>query len=254
MPKRTTISAYLQYIANAELPPRLISWSNRATRWMLNRVSCSGYFETTDGPLRELRFLSTLPLAGIVILYLFLYPLISLVLRSKLASYGEIAFCVAVSTALLGAIAGTSCPNALTGDSSKWGKRVKWTFITLAFMSAAAFIAALLFDSSKGSVRLDLAFPTLGSILLLLGLVLWLYSGAAFVLDRYRLPLVTIALVFIFTPKIIGAPVSGYLLSNGSSILVEVFDSDQYFSLRPLDCPDAYSTRARSGRGNGIPK
>ncbi len=223
-------------IGEAVPPPRIVAWLQRPATWFLQHITYSGYAHTPESPVWELHFLSTISLGGIFAVYLCLYPLTSPVLRSDVATYGEILFAILLTALFLRSIAHTSYVNARTQQPCRWGKPVKWAFMGLAVAIAATFIAALLFDRATGSVRLDLAFPTLASVLVLLGFLLWLLAGVAFFLDRYRLPVLTVVMALIFLPKLIGAPLSNWLLSNGSPLLAEIFDSDTYFAVRPLRC------------------
>jgi hypothetical protein len=229
-------------VTEAVPPSRLVKWVDETTELFLKKVSRPGYAATIKGPLWELHFLSTLSLVGIFILYLFLYPLTSPILRSRFATYGQILLCAAVTVVFVAAIADTSYKSLVTGKPCRWGRPVKWTFILAALSLSILFIVMLLFDRYSHSVRLALAFPTLGSILLLLGFFLWFFAGAAFFLDRYRLPVLTVVLAFIFLPKMVAPSVGGWLMKNNSPLLAEVFDSDHYFSVNwrhdPLSIAD----------------
>ena len=209
-------------IAEADPPPRLMNFIETLTRWFLHHISCEGYAQTSNGPVWELHFLSTLSLIGVFIIYLFLYPLTGPVLRS--ATYGQIAFCILVTAAFLRSIAGTPV-------ASKWGRPVKLLFTVLALFLSFSFIAALAFDHHTASVRLSFAFPTLASVLVLLGFLLWLLAGAAFFLDRYRFPVLTVFLLFIFVPKAGLVCLSQCLINHNHPRWAEIFDSDHYFSV-----------------------
>ena len=217
-------------IAAADPPPRLMNWVAKLTRCFLHRISCEGYAHTSNGPVWELHFLSTLSLTGVFIIYLFLYPLTSPVLRSEYSTYGQIAFCILITALFLWSIADTPV-------TSKWGRPVKLLFTALALFLSFSFIAAFAFDRYTTSVRLSLASPTLASVLVLLGFLLWLLAGAAFFLDRYRFPVLTAFLLFIFVPKTAFAPLSQYLIDNQHPRLAEIFDSDHYFSVVHRDAP-----------------
>jgi hypothetical protein len=211
-------------ITTAVPPPRLLAWIAILTKPFFRRISYAGYAATSDGPAWELHFLSGVSLAGIFIIYLFLYPLTSPVLRSEYATYGQIGFCCTVTVLFLWSI-------AHAGDKSKWGRPVKFLFTAIALSSAALFVAALAYDRHTNSVRLNFAFPTLASVLVLLGFLLWFLAGAAFFFDRYRLPVLTAFLAFIFLPKVLFAPLSQSLIEHNLSRLAEIFDSDHYFSV-----------------------
>jgi hypothetical protein len=218
-------------VSDAVPPPRLMKWIDGSTTLFLKWISRAGYAATVNGPFWELHFLSTVSLIGIFLLYLFLYPLTSPILRTEFATYGQIAFCALVTAVFLAAIADTSYQNLRTGKKCHWGKPVKWTFILLALVLSSLFIATLLFDRITGSVRLEMAFPTLASILVLIGFFLWFFAGAAFFLDRYRIPVLTTVLACIFLPKLVAPPLSECFMNHNSPLLAEIFDSDHYFSV-----------------------
>lgn len=222
-------------ISNAEPPRRLVFCIDHVVRFLLRRVSYAGYAPSVEGPLWELHFLSALSLTGIFVLYLFLYPLTAPVPRARWAVYGQIVFCSLLTILFLLSIADATDKNVDPEVPSRWARPVKWTFILLALTLASLFIATLLLDAH--SVRLAFAFPTLGSILVLASFILWFFSGAAFFLDRYRLPVVTSVLALIFIPKLFAPWLGGKLIKSGHPILAEVFDSDHYFSVKPLPRP-----------------
>lgn len=60
-----------------------------------------------------------------------------------------------------------------------------------------------------------LPLPTLGSVLVLLGMLCWLFSALAFLLDRYRIPVLI--------------PLAGILI-----LTAQFPESDHYFEVRPL--------------------
>jgi hypothetical protein len=102
---------------------------------------------------------------------------------------------------------------------------------------AGLFLWALIYDHHLNTVRLEMAFPTLGSILVLADFFLWFFSGAAFFLDRYRIPVLTTVLAVIFIPKVVAPPVSELLARHNYPWLAQVFDSDHYDTVRKLDRP-----------------
>jgi hypothetical protein len=235
-------------ISDAVPPPRIVSGSDGLTKFFLRHISCSGYAATVSGPLWELHFLSALSLLGIFILYLFLYPLTGPVPRSSFAIYGQMAFCCLITISFLASIAGTSYRSARPNTACSWARPVKWTFILLALGLAVLFIVTLLFDHFTHSVRLAFAFPTLSSILVLAGFSLWLLSGVAFFLDRYRLPVLTAILALIFVPKLIDALVGRTFMKHNHPWLAQIFDSEHYYSVKPSKYPfplDAIPTPAR---------
>ncbi len=220
-------------ISEAQPPARLVYCVDHVTRIVLKRVGIAGYAASMQGPLWELHFLSGVSLAGIFLTYLFLYPLTAPVPRSVPAISWQIAICCVLTTVFVYLIANATDQTTNPGQRSRWAKPVKRIFIALAIGFALLFIGVLLFDHHTHSVRLALSFPTLGSILVLADFALWFFSGAAFFLDRYRVPVLTAVLALIFLPKLFAPWLGGALISSGHPVLAEVFDSDHYFSVKP---------------------
>ena len=78
---------------------------------------------------------------------------------------------------------------------------MKYFFIVIAIALAMTFcISASLFMRGIGTER-DL--PVLASIVILCTFMLWAFAGLAFLLDRYRVPVLTALLVIIFFPKLV---------------------------------------------------
>jgi hypothetical protein len=224
-------------IADAEPPARLAAFIKSVTAVVLKHIACDGYAKTPTDPLWELHFLSTVSLIGIFLLYLFLYPLTGPVASSNIALYGQISLSLVITAVFLAAIADAGYESSKPGVPCKWARRVKWTFILLALILAALFIFALVYDHNTHSVRLEMAFPTFGSILVLAGFLLWFFSGAAFFLDRYRVPVLTTVLAIIFVPKLITPHVSESLVKNHHPRLAQIFDFDHYYTVQRLDAP-----------------
>jgi hypothetical protein len=229
-------------INTAVPPPRLMFCFDGLTKVILKWVSCPGYAVSAKAPLWELHFLSALSLVGIFLLYLFLYPLTGPVTRGPLAVYGQIAFCLAVTATFLAMISDKNYRNAVPNGQCHWARPVKWTFIGLALGLAGLFIAMLLFDNHTRSVRLAMAFPTFGSILVLAGFFAWFFGGAAFYLDRYRVPVLTTVLALIFVPKLVEPSVNEFFMRHGYPRLAQTFDSDHYYSVKALKEPVSEDT------------
>jgi hypothetical protein len=75
-----------------------------------------------------------------------------------------------------------------------------WVLFYLAFAFGRYF--RLWSIESHQTAGMWLPVPTLASVILLLGLLLWLFSGLAFLLDRYHIPvLIPVAAVLVFTAQ-----------------------------------------------------
>lgn len=181
-------------------PPWLTAWMDWGTRKVLARVDRAGYAETKDGPLWELHFLSIVSLAGILVLYLLLYPLTAPVLLRRVDHWW-----MAVAVVVVVLVFEISIANAggTTRDGTRcdWAPWVKWTFQILPVAALILYIAALETDLRGGTVALEMGFPTLASLLVLANFFLWLLAGAAFFFDRNRIPVITAVVLAIFTPK-----------------------------------------------------
>jgi hypothetical protein len=220
-------------ISEALPPERLVYCADHVTRFVLKQIGIAGYAASREGPLWELHFLSGVSLAGIFLTYLFLYPLTAPVPRSTAAISWQIAICGVLTTVFVYLIGNATDQTTIPGQRSAWASWVKRIFIALAVGFALLFAGVLLFDHHTDSVRLALSFPTLGSILVLTDFAIWFFSGAAFFLDRYRVPVLTAVLALIFLPKLFAPWLGGALITGGHPVLAEIFDSDHYFSVKP---------------------
>jgi len=220
-------------IANATPPARFASLAEWLTRVVL-RFSYPGYAENSNGPLWELHFLSSLAVVGILLVYLFLYPLTGPVPSTKLTLGLQIALCLGITGAFLYLISDATYGGLAPGRSCRWAHPVKWTFTGFAIVVAGLFLAVLIDDQRTGSVLMEMAFPTLASILVLAIFFVWFFSGATFFFDRYRLPVLTVVLAIILIPKLAGPRISRFFVGKGHPWVAQVFDSDHYFSVNNL--------------------
>ncbi len=161
----------------------------------LARITYPGFAPGPDGPLWELHFLAFVSLVGFLLLYLFLYPLTAPVPRPGDLHIGMIVACIIALLFIAGLV---STP---TRGHGKWATPVKYFFILLAIALAAIFcMSAYQFLHGTGTER-DL--PVLATIVIICTFVLWTFAGLAFLLDRYRVPVLTALLAIIFFPKLV---------------------------------------------------
>jgi hypothetical protein len=168
--------------------PRIAVWIAAAGRKVLG-VTHSGYAATSAGPLYELHSLTTVALGAFLLLYLFLYPLIAPVVVNN--GHAEIALAVGI------VIVFAFGARTRGGGISTIGR----SFLTLLCVLLVLFVGVLLYDCKHGSVLMQSAFPSLASILVILIFLLWLISGASFLLDRYRIPVLTLVVFSVFVSK-----------------------------------------------------
>jgi hypothetical protein len=180
-------------------PPRLTHWIEVLTEKLLSVTAYEGYADSPDGPLWELHFLSTIALVGIFVVYLLLYPVTApALLRFTDKWWIAVAFLVTLvfeySIWNAGAL-------AEDGSDSKWAAGVKLWFQWSPVAVLAGYLAIVIWDLVHGTVRFEMGFPTLASLLVLANFFVWLFAGAAFFFDRFRIPVITAVLMFVFLPK-----------------------------------------------------
>jgi uncharacterized membrane protein len=160
----------------------------------LARITYPGFAPGPDGPLWELHFLAFVSLVGFLLLYLFLYPLTAPVPREDDLQAGKIVACIVALLFIAGVVF------TPTRGHGKWATPVKYFFVAVAVFLATVFcVSASQFLHGTGTER-DL--PVLATIVILCSFMLWFFAGLAFLLDRYRIPVLTALLVIIFFPKL----------------------------------------------------
>jgi hypothetical protein len=217
-------------------PPRLICWIDRLTRFVLKNFTFPGYAETPTGPLWELHFFSSISLLGIFLLYLFLYPITAPILRPAATRVGVL---MALLTTILFEI-GIYNASTVTADptvKSRWAPYVKRIFQAIPAVFFLLFVYAVGYDISHKAVRLEMAFPTLASILVIANFFLWLFAGASFFFDRYRIPVLTAVLLLIFVPKVTAPYLAGLLVRLHLPWLAQSLDLEHYYTVHNLDAP-----------------
>jgi hypothetical protein len=200
----------------------------------LLRVTHIGYAESASKPLYELHFLAIVSLCAIILLYLFLYPLVAPVVVTKGIGADTL-------LALLIFL-------AFAGGSITWKHRrmqlVGRTFTLIMLAGLITFYYFFLRDSASGVILMATSFPTMGSILVILIFFQWLFSGATFLMDRYRIPVLSVVLILIFLPK-----------------LIPWFDQEHYFDAEPttklaatdVDSPEAVIDKRITAVRDGQP-
>ncbi|WP_213804370.1 hypothetical protein [Granulicella sp. dw_53] len=153
----------------------------------------AGFAPSRKGPLWELHFLSFVSLIGFFLLYIFLYPLTAPVPRGADLHLGASVACILAALFIAGIVRTPT-------QFSKWVGPIKYFFIALAISVVAIFIfSAHQFIHGSPAER---ALPVLATILVICSFILWAVSGVAFLLDRYRIPVLTTLLFLIFIPKV----------------------------------------------------
>jgi hypothetical protein len=161
--------------------------------FLLARITYPGFAPGPKGPLWELHFLAFISLVGFLLLYFFLYPLTAPIPRAGPLRVGEIIACI-IAVLFVAGVARTPTPG-------KWARFVKYFFIFMAISLAAVFcLSASQFLRWTGTER---HLPVLASIVILWSFMLWVFAGLAFLLDRYRVPVLTALLLIVFFPKLI---------------------------------------------------
>jgi hypothetical protein len=205
--------------------PAIANWLERLFFWV-PRFSSVGYSESAGGKLWELHFFTIVAALGFLLLYLFLYPVAAPVeLPHAVAflwifsGFPAIVFLAVIVTARV--------------KGSRYVLFTKMIFI----VTASLLLLTLLIRSwmpaipdgfgalsNKTFLYAERGIPTLASFLVLSTFLLWILSGFAFFLDRYRVPVLTTFLLVLFLPKLIPLPTG-----------------EHYFSAReiPIDVPNA---------------
>jgi Patatin-like phospholipase len=205
--------------------PQSAEWLESALRWPL-RFTHTGYAPNSAGPLWELHFLATVSLIAFVLLYLFLYPIVAPVVTTTRPA-AEIVFAAAICICvLLGA--------RRTG--SRWKMEKAGVFFSSLFLALlGCFVYLLISDIIHQNVRLERSFPVLASVTVILIFMQWGINGASFFFDRYRVPVLTSAVAFIFLPKL---ALSYVPAAHGASWIEWVqthivdWEADHYFEVR----------------------
>ncbi len=207
--------------------PRLAMWLESVAKVAL-KVTHEGYSEEPGQPLWELHTFSAVALAAFLVLYLLLYPLLAPVNIGG----GALDVVVACGLVLLFFFGSSNAPPERTPVEhapvkTRREKAVEYCssffdiglmgklFLTLNALLLAGFLTLITVDGRHDSVLLGSAFPTLASLLVIVIFGVWLLAGASFLLDRYRMPVMTLVLFLIVAAK--------YL----------PFDQEHYFEVKP---------------------
>ncbi len=214
--------------------PQLADWLERALRWPL-KFTHIGYAPDKEGPLWELHFLATVSLIAFVLLYLFLYPIVAPVLTTTHPA-AEILFAAVIcACVLLGAT-----------ETGHWRIEKPGVFFSSVFLLAwGSFVYLLVSDIRHQSVILERSFPVLASVTVILIFLQWGVNGASFFFDRYRVPVLTATVAFIFLPKLVlsfvPAP-SGDSWTQWMQTHIADWDADHYFEVRQTAAVPALPT------------
>jgi hypothetical protein len=208
----------------------------------LARFTYPGFAPGPDGPLWELHFLAFVSLVGFLLLYVFLYPLTAPVPRGPDLQVGKIVACI-IAVFFIAGVAFTP-----TRGHSKWATPVKYFFIVTAIALALTFCISASQFLRTGTER-DL--PVLASIVILCSFMLWVFAGLAFLLDRYRVPVLTTLLVIIFFPKLMHWTYGEHYFLAQERINTEVIppSPDQALAMRTHDPSDPLVIITATGGG-----
>jgi hypothetical protein len=169
--------------------PNYAKWIENITGKFL-KLSCEGYSASQNAPIWPLHLLSIVALSAFLMLYFFLYPLTAPVYFSSGILEGGIAILV-YAICVYGARTATGMDSI-----GRMFTAVKTLFLVL-------LLWFLVWDFFTKKVHLETAFPVLASLLVIFIFSQWLFSGASFFLDRYRIPVLTSVLALIFLPKLL---------------------------------------------------
>jgi hypothetical protein len=154
------------------------------------KLSFEGYSRGRNAPIWPLHLLSVVALTAFLMLYFFLYPLIAPVYFS--------------SGRVEAAIALLIFAGCVYGARTKGGMEpIGWMFTAVKGLMLLLLLCLLGLDYATKQVRLETAFPVLASLTVIFIFFQWLLSGVSFFLDRYRIPVLTTVLAFIFLPKVL---------------------------------------------------
>ena len=205
--------------------PQLAEWLECTLRLPL-KFTHVGYAPDSQGPLWELHFLATVSLIAFVLLYLFLYPIVAPVVTTTQPA-AEIVFATAI------------CISVLLGarrKGSRWKIEKAGALFSSLFLALLGFFVYLLVsDIGNKNVKLERSFPVLASVTVILIFMQWAINGASFLFDRYRVPVLTSAIILMFLPKLALSYVpaaSGDSWIQWAQTHVLDWDADHYFETR----------------------
>ncbi len=180
-------------------PCKMVIWAQNAQQpnyarfaeWVSGyclRLTFKGYARSRDANLWPLHLLSIVALSAFLLLYFFLYPLTAPVYFST----GRLETAIAILV-YAGCVYGARTKNGM--------EPIGWMFTAVKTLMLLLLLWLLQLDHSTRQVRLETAFPVLASLLVIFIFSQWFLSGASFLLDRYRIPVLATALAVIFLPK-----------------------------------------------------
>lgn len=180
--------------------------------WLVQRVlrlQHIGYADGREKPLYELHFLSIVSLCAIVLLYLFLNPLVSPVIVATGFSTAAILTLLVFLAFAIGALSWKHRRMQAIG--------LLFTLLLLGFL--LIFYGFFIADARSHATHMETSFPTMGAILVILIFFQWLFCGATFFLDRFRLPVLSVVAAFIFLPKFLPINQEHYFAAISAGML-----------------------------------
>lgn len=178
------------------------------------KLTYSGYAGSENGPLWELHFLSGISLLGFFLLYLFLYSSTAPVPR-------HLSFYILSVLALLLFALHVWIILSAPSNGNPLARKIQTIFFLTALGLLIVFFWTNLGPRGPAN-RLEFAFPALASILVISTFALWFLAGFSFLLDRYRVSVIVVSILFIFGIKEL-VPRSG----------------EHYYAVKPLQNPVA---------------
>jgi hypothetical protein len=156
------------------------------------KLSFNGYAANAKAPVWELHFFSAVSLIGFLLLYLSLLPVnapVSVPWGMRSLFWSVVIPAVVVFLGILKA-----------QTDRRPAKITKWLFLVASLSLVASWFVAVV----TGRVpREERGMPTLASALVLLIFLTWLLTMLAFFADRFRLPVLTLAVLLVFALKLL---------------------------------------------------
>lgn len=171
-------------------------------RWRAQKLNPDGTLRTNpDGTpvtcadqLYEGHFFSLVAAVGFYALYGVLWPLTAPVLVPQAAKTAIAIFCIAAAALCLLVLSANTDP-----DKEK-KLRIWKVILAILILAFAGAIPAIYYQSDPER------FPILASVLILVISASWTLGGIAFIVDRFRVPVLTIVVALVVLPRVVPGP------------------------------------------------